>query len=57
MRFIPDRSKANLYEAIMTSLLDAIKWPHEGSMILIFISAKEIMLCTGKSSLGSPLIQ
>ena len=26
----PDRSKANLYEVVMTSLLGAIKWSHEG---------------------------
>ena len=27
----PDRSKANLYEVIMTSLQVAKKWSHEGS--------------------------
>ena len=49
---VPDKPKANLYEAIMTFLQGAIKWSHEGSMILTLISAKEIMLCTGKSPLG-----
>ena len=28
---IPDRSKANIYEVIMTSLQGAIKWSDEGS--------------------------
>ena len=54
-----DRSKANLYEVIMTSLQGAIKWSHEGirfsDKILIFILVKEIVLYTGKSPLEAPL--
>ena len=32
MMNLPDRSKANHYEVVMTSLEGAIKWYHEGFM-------------------------
>ena len=49
---IPDLSKTNLYEVIVTSLQGTIKWSHErlkvlSAKIMIFILVKEILLYTG----------
>ena len=44
--FIPDRSKAKLYEVIMTSLQGEIKWSHVFSdkILKYYASVKEIVL-------------